>query len=287
MGRLDRYGVGQPVRSFSLADPKMNCFLAWSECLDLGFGVFEQSIASLQYLVDEEMKTIRRDLLVEASMRLPQAKSTRRRRAVRQELQRIQILDELDAIGSRRGTGQGIAERLKLEELHKKRIGERPSTAGSSSSFAWRLGRVGSKGPIRRYWFQRPKQGHQTLMPVSRLERNFMGVIDRLAPDWMRPSIYPITFDRQTANGGVRVDVFPEKGRSRRSACRSRLGWIGDAFIDAMADYAQDDAAYASRSGSFDRKGTPRTRPISVSASIFLWKPTSSRPIRSSRRSRT
>ncbi len=245
MGRLDRYGVGQPVRSFSLADPKMNYFLAWSECLDLGFGVFEQSIASLQYLVDEEMKAIRRDLLMEGVNAVPKAKDRLGSEggAVHQELQRIQILDELDAIEVGEEQDKDFAERLKLEELRKKE-------EWRSAIHGWiveqlRFGDWGATGPndpIRRYWFQRPKQGHQTLMPVSRLERNFTGVIDRLAPDWMRPSIYPITFDRQTAQRRrVPVDIFPEKGPKQTIGLPVALGWIGDAFIDAMADYVRWD----------------------------------------------
>jgi ATP-dependent helicase HepA len=245
MGRLDRYGVGQPVRSFSLADPGMNYFLAWSECLDLGFGLFETSIASLQYLVEEEMHTIRRDLLMEGVAALPKAKDRLggESGAVRQELQRIQILDELDAIEVSSEQEADFAERLKLEELQKK-------DSWRKAIHGWiveqlRFGDWGASGPndpIRRFWFQRPKQGHQTLMPVSRLERKFFGVIDKFAPDWMRPSIYPISFDRQTAQRRrVPVDVFPEKGPKQTIGLPVALGWIGDAFIDALADYVRWD----------------------------------------------
>ena len=245
MGRLDRYGVGQPVRSFSLADRRCNFFHAWSECLDLGFGVFEQSIASLQYLVDEEMQTIHRDLLMKGVDALPKAKDRlgSENGAVRQELQRIQILDELDSIEVSDEHDKDFAERLKLEELRKK-------DEWRKALHGWiveqlRFGDWGASGPndpIRRYWFQRPKQGHQTLMPVSRLERNFIGVIDRFAPDWMRPSIYPITFDRQTAQRRrVLVDIFPEKGSKQTIGLPVALGWIGDHFVDAMADYVRWD----------------------------------------------
>ena len=260
MGRLDRYGVGLPVRSFSLADPKHNCFVAWSECLDLGFGVFETSIASLQYLVEAEMTTIRRDLLMEGVGTLPKARERLGgdNGTVRQELQRIQILDELDAIEVSEEQDAGFAERLKIEELQKKE-GWRSAISG------WiveqlRFGDWGASGPndpIRRFFFQRAKQGHQTLMPVSRLERNFTGVIDRMAPDWMRPSIYPMTFDRQTAQRRrVMVDVFPEKGPKQTIGLPVALGWIGDAFIDALADYVRwDDRGLCFAQWKFRPKG--------------------------------
>jgi ATP-dependent helicase HepA len=245
MGRLDRYGVGQPVRSFSLADRNHRYFLAWAECLDLGFGVFEQSIASLQYLVDEQMKTIRRDLLIEGVPDLPSAKDRLggENGAVHQELRRIQILDELDAIEVSEERDQDFADRLKLAELRNKdkwKESTHQFMVGQLRFGDW--GASGPDDPIRRYWFQRPKQGHQTLMPVSRLERNFKGVIDRLAPDWMRPSIYPITFDRHTAQRRrVLVDVFPAKGPKQAVALPIAVGWIGDAFIDALADYVRWD----------------------------------------------
>ena len=88
-------------------------------------------------------------------------------------------------------------------------------------------------------------------MPVSRLERNFKGVIDRLAPIGCGPSIYPIAFDRQTAQRRrVLVDVFPTKAPKQTIALPVAVGWIGDAFIDALADYVRwDDRGLALPSG--------------------------------------
>jgi ATP-dependent helicase HepA len=80
------------------------------------------------------------------------------------------------------------------------------------------------------------------MMPVSRLERNFTGVIDRLAPDWMRPSIYPITFDRHTAQRRrVLVEIFPDRAPKQTIALPVAVAWIGDPFIDALADYIHWD----------------------------------------------
>jgi ATP-dependent helicase HepA len=245
MGRLDRYGVGMPVRSFAPAERQSQLFRAWAECLDVGFGVFERSIASLQYLVDQEMAAIRRDLLVEGTAALPAATARLGGEggSVRAELQRLQILDELDAIEVSEEQDRDFAERLKLAELRQKEAWKEATQGflvGQLRFGDW--GATGPNDPVRRYFFQRPKQGHQTLMPVSRLERNFTGVIDRLAPDWMRPSIYPITYDRQTAQRRrVPVDIFPEKGPKQVIQLPIAVGWIGDAFIDALADYVRWD----------------------------------------------
>ena len=245
MGRLDRYGVGNPVRSFSLATLQPSLFRTWSECLDMGFGVFETSIASLQYLVDQEMRTIRKDLLMEGLAALPNA--TARLGGddgnVRHELRRIQILDELDAIEVGEEQDTDFAERLKLTELRKKEEWKAATQAWVVEQLRFGdWGAAGATDAVRRYYFQRPKQGHQTLMPVSRLERNFTGVIDRLAPDWMRPSIYPLTYDRHTAQRRrVLLDVFPAKGPKQVVAIPVAVAWIGDSFIDALADYIHWD----------------------------------------------
>ncbi len=245
MGRLDRYGVGQAVRSFSLVDIRLQQFTAWAECLNLGFGVFEQSIASLQYLVESEMTTIRIDQLMNGNRALDEAKERLGGDdgAVAKELQRIQILDELDAIEISDEQEQNFAENLKLAELRGKDAWKQATHDFLVDQLRFGdWGATGVNDPVRRYWFQRPKQGHQTLMPVSRLQRNFTGVIDRMAPDWMRPSIYPITFDRQTAQRRrVLVDLLAVKGPKQTLALPIAVGWIGDAFIDALADYVRWD----------------------------------------------
>jgi len=57
MGRLDRLGRTKDLRTWVLAGPDHDLSLhaAWIEVLEQGFGVFKQSIASLQFLVDETL----------------------------------------------------------------------------------------------------------------------------------------------------------------------------------------------------------------------------------------
>lgn len=58
LGRVDRFGAGDDVRSFVLAcidDPMDH---TWITCLDSGFGVFSHSTASLQYLVDSILRDL-------------------------------------------------------------------------------------------------------------------------------------------------------------------------------------------------------------------------------------
>jgi ATP-dependent helicase HepA len=55
MGRVDRYGSGDPVLSFVLLDQVSPLQEAWFGVLNQGLGVFHRSISSLQYLVEAEM----------------------------------------------------------------------------------------------------------------------------------------------------------------------------------------------------------------------------------------
>ena len=63
IGRLDRYGAGDPVQSYVLIDQESELQKAWFAVLDRGLGVFNRSISSLQYLVDSEMSELHATLV--------------------------------------------------------------------------------------------------------------------------------------------------------------------------------------------------------------------------------
>lgn len=63
IGRVDRYGAGDPVQSFVLVDQDSTLQQAWFAVLDQGLGVFHRSISSLQYLVDSEMSDLHSGLV--------------------------------------------------------------------------------------------------------------------------------------------------------------------------------------------------------------------------------
>lgn len=52
LGRLDRYGTGDPIVSYVMLDEENADEAAWAQVLDSGWGVFRQSVASLQYLIE-------------------------------------------------------------------------------------------------------------------------------------------------------------------------------------------------------------------------------------------
>lgn len=56
LGRLDRFGVGEPIRSVAVVCADDLAEVAWLACLDKGFDVFHHSIASLQYLIESSLR---------------------------------------------------------------------------------------------------------------------------------------------------------------------------------------------------------------------------------------
>jgi len=65
LGRLNRYCAGRyakPVKSLVLVTNETDFRNHWLDILDDVFGLFSQSIASLQYVIDDEMQIVIRDL---------------------------------------------------------------------------------------------------------------------------------------------------------------------------------------------------------------------------------
>ena len=65
LGRVDRYGSGVAIRSFALCCKNDRYALAWSNYLDQGLKLFDRSVASLQYLIENEMRDLTAALLVD------------------------------------------------------------------------------------------------------------------------------------------------------------------------------------------------------------------------------
>jgi len=67
MGRLDRYGYGDAVKSYLLIFKDSHLISSWITLLNEVFQVFDRSIASLQYLIEDEMKKLWKDFLFDGS----------------------------------------------------------------------------------------------------------------------------------------------------------------------------------------------------------------------------
>jgi ATP-dependent helicase HepA len=204
IGRLDRFGVGHPVRSYTLLPAGADYLAAWCDSLDSAWKVFSRSIAALQYVVESEMTVLSHKLFLEG----PEAiRSTTTRLSANEGLERefrfIRNQDALDALESHsQEISSALAERVEAYD-------------GQHADFkkaldAWCVGNLkfraltepGSENTVWRYNYQIDKHGTPlTLLPHSDLNRRFRGAFDRKAqhPDVRGDLTHPMAFRRESA----------------------------------------------------------------------------------------
>lgn len=101
LGRLDRFGSGDPLKSVALVCSDSQDESAWLACLDEGLQVFNSSIASLQYLIEETLKAVAGAWTGEGESALAAWRSQLGGPSgwVARERRRIDQQDALDALG--------------------------------------------------------------------------------------------------------------------------------------------------------------------------------------------
>ena len=218
IGRLDRYGRGPRVPTLAPARDATSLLGAWQHCLAAGFGVFDGSIASLQFAVDAVMPRVLDRLLDEGAEGLDVATSElpamldREREAIAEQ-------DALDAIESGGHVGQLTAAIDDLEDMW---FGIQRSTEAllcehpGNLRFSRAIDRSDDK--FRSYRLTPPgKAAHLNSMPLVAwdvLRSSFRSVIDR-----------PGTYFRRSAIGRPGARLFR----------------VGEPFIDALAEYMRWD----------------------------------------------
>ncbi len=102
LGRVDRYGSGEAVRSIVLACQDDPLEVAWIGYLDTALRVFDRSVASLQYLIEQTVREIARALFtdgVEAITDLT-ASAAGDLGSIEREIKSMDQQDALDALGT-------------------------------------------------------------------------------------------------------------------------------------------------------------------------------------------
>ena len=228
MGRLDRFGVGHAVVSLASIPEECPYQEAWLDCLNDAYGVFSRSIAALQYVVEDEMRSLSSALFTDGAVAFRE--SIRRlsgdQGVLQKELMAIRAQDELDSIGvvasdeaedltanieafeEDSGRLQRLVDSWLCERLHFNRFGE---TSHSDN--------------VVRYQFQ-SGQHRPTLMSVSDFQLWFSSALDREIQhsNVNQLQTWSLTFSRETA-------------RSRKVG----LGRIGNPILDCLHRYLQWD----------------------------------------------
>jgi ATP-dependent helicase HepA len=231
MGRVDRYGSGSAIHSTVLVDDGSILQMSWYQLLAKGLGVFSQSIASLQYFIEEEMRSLRRGLFDNGSERFENllADFSGPSGKVSQELRLIDQQDSLDELSSlpdsqssliedvdsdwksiSGAVGRWVVDTLLFEKVIEGIKPERKSPE-----------------PPYRFRYHKPRgAGAATLLPLSALLEDFIGALDLDAPESSssQPLTYRYTAHRKTAvSWGARVLRY------------------GDAFVEAVKSFTTTD----------------------------------------------
>lgn len=100
MGRLDRYGKGDAVRSVVVVDEGSDAELLWSDVVMEGWQIFSRSVASLQYLIESTSMALSREWLHHGTRALEEhlVALDGTDGLVAQEIQKIDRQDALDAL---------------------------------------------------------------------------------------------------------------------------------------------------------------------------------------------
>ena len=102
LGRADRYGSGDAVKSLVLNCRDNPIEAAWIDYLNSGLRVFDRSVASLQYLIEDTTRNLAASLFEEGPEALTDLteKSTGQDGIVEREIRNIDQQDALDALGT-------------------------------------------------------------------------------------------------------------------------------------------------------------------------------------------
>lgn len=231
MGRVDRYGAGSLIRSFVLVDQGAPLQQAWVEVLQEGWGVFNQSISSLQYLVEDELGRLRDNLFAGGAEALQEltARLSGPKGLVARELKLIDQQDALDELSPlpeseldqlfdvdddwrtiRKAMLYWISDTLLFSTV--------PLSSNATANAI--------EQPVRFHYHPPDSNGKATLIPMAGFLGDFLGAIDYEAPGSRasEPRSFPHLAHRTSA---VKRSVRPLR--------------YGDDFIEAVRTFSDLD----------------------------------------------
>lgn len=230
IGRVDRYGRGDAVKSVVILCQDSPLIQAWCSCLDSAFRVFDRSIASLQLLIEDQIKKLFSTILIEGETAI--LNITKELAGadgqIEQELRKIALQDALDSLVDSSHDTDEMLERLAEVDGKWKEIRD-ASDSWIVNQLQFEPWDVENKngGKTVRYKFRLNQKGNNTLVSVQDFIKRFMRSVDRNCPGFDSEKnlvTHAFSYNRATAQSqGV------------------RLARIGEDFIDSMMDYVRWD----------------------------------------------
>ncbi len=234
LGRLDRYGTGDPIVSYVLLDDANADEAAWACALDHGWRVFSQSVASLQYLIEATAESLAREWVELGSLALEtQAHQLGGEDGwVQREVRQLNHQDGLDAMANREIPGMEALEDEDSDWVEWRAAFK--AFAIEALQFHWHS--EGERGapsadiPFRVGYTYRDS-GRTTLLPLTGFLKHFLATVDQHAAGGgaRLPLTQRYAFKRQTTT-------------SRRGLAQGiRLLRVGDPLVTSLEQFCAND----------------------------------------------
>jgi len=209
LGRLDRIGGKMRVKSWLLAGPDLpdSPQEAWYQLLKEGFGIFEQSIASLQFYVDEKLPELEAILFQSGAARLIEMIKPLQKgiQAEQVKISEQNVLDGIEA--SDENAVQYFQALEQFDDHHQK--SEKATEGWICSALDFQRIDDPNLPGVRRY-----KPTERTLIPVSDLRARFTPYANESG-----------TYNRRLANKYSGINLYR----------------IGEGLIEELASYIHWD----------------------------------------------
>lgn len=234
LGRLDRFGAGDAIRSLAPVCTDDPAEQAWLTCLENGLQVFDASIASLQYLVEETLRDTVTDWCNEgtdgllrwgAQLAGPTGWASRERRRIEQQDAldamgdpQSDAFDELEEVDDDWQAWRDAFDGFALDTLQFRRRKEEWTGALTPGDQVFRLNYSRDSNP-------------RTLLSLTDFMSQFLCTVDFEArhSTASSPLTYPYAYRRNT--------VLTKEGRARGL----RPLRYGDPLVEALHAFCQTD----------------------------------------------
>lgn len=231
MGRVDRYGAGNQIPSYALLDEGTPLQHAWYVVLQEGWRVFDQSISSLQYLVEDEVGRLQERLFIDGVEAL-QDLGTRLAGPRGLVATELKLIDQQDALDELSPLPESATDDLfdvdsAWRTIRRAMLYWISDTLLFSAVPVPDAALVVNIDPPVRFHYHPPESASQaTLMPLTGFLGDFLGAVDYAAPGSRasEPRSYPHAARRETA---VTRKVRPLR--------------YGDEFVDAIKAFSDID----------------------------------------------
>nr|WP_284760363.1 protein DpdE [Agrobacterium sp. fls2-241-TYG-188a] len=257
LGRVDRYGSGQTVRSVVLVCEDDEFQVAWTEYLENALKVFHRSVASLQYLIDQTVRDLIPALFNSGTEALQDLtlRHAGDKGVVEQEFRAIDQQDALDALST---PSSDLVDRLSEVDGDWSQIAHDTTLWLERTLLFERLVAAGldKKDHTAPFRYRFATGGSHTLIPLQTFMDACSDSVD-LAPETRFSRVvktFPNTFQRRTAISKV--------GRSQHT----RLLRYGDPFLSGLSSITDAD----DRGRSFAMLRVDPSYKPSQSADVFL-----------------